>query len=137
TWPTDWREQLANGDEKLLSVLKRYTSPKSWSDAAFALRQKMSSGELKRAAPGKDAKPEEIAAWRKEMGIPESPDKYDLTLEGGLVIGDEDKPYISKFTERMHGKNASNEVVKEAVSAYYEIVEEQKQQRLDLDNQQK
>lgn len=136
-WPSDWREKMAGGNDKFLATLKRFQSPQSFATSYAALRQRMDSGELKRASPGANAKPEEIAEWRREMGIPESADKYDLKFDDGLVIGEEDKPYINKFLERIHGKNASNDLARESVKAYYEIMEEQKNARIDLDNQQK
>lgn len=103
--------------EKLLQRLKRFNSP---ADAAKALRQQdklISSGQLKKALP-KDAKPEQIAAWRAENGIPESPEKYDITMPDGLVFGEEDKPVVDQILKGLHGANASNEVVKAALKTY-------------------
>lgn len=129
SWPDDWREKAAKGDEKRLNKLSRYTSPEAALDALFEAQKKLSSGELKSAKPKGDT-PEEIAEWRKENGIPEKPEDYDLTLDNGLVIGDEDKPMIDEFVKSMHGVNATPEVVKAAVATYYELQEAQIEQMM-------
>ena len=76
----DWRTRLAGGDEKELKRLSRFASEADVYKAYRELEKKKSSGELKQAL-SKDATPEQIAEWRKENGIPETPDKYDLTFE--------------------------------------------------------
>lgn len=123
-WPDDWRDKLAKGDEKARKRLDRFQSPadvlKSWQE----LERKMSSGEVKAKLPA-DATEEQVAAWRKDNGIPEKADGYLSVLPSGLVIGDDDKPMINSFLERVHGKNAPPEVVAEAVEWYYAQQEEQ------------
>src|SRR5580765_7475618 len=76
-WPADWRKNIAGDDEKELAQASRYASPADIWKKARALEQRLSSGEL-RPVLTKDAKPEEITAYRKAHGIPEAPDKYDL-----------------------------------------------------------
>ena len=122
----DWRAKLANGDDKELKRLARFASEADVWKAYRELEKKKSSGELKTPFP-KDGTPEEITLWRKENGIPEAPDKYDLTLDNGLVIGEEDKPFIDKFVSAMHGTNATNEQIKAALNAYYSMTTEQQQ----------
>lgn len=122
----DWRVKLANGDEKELKRLARFASEADVWKAYRELEKKKSSGELKNALPEKPTD-EELAQWRKENGIPESPDKYELNFDNGLVIGEEDKPFIDQFVNKMHGANATPAQVKAAIATYYEIVESQKQ----------
>lgn len=122
----DWRAKLANGDDKELKRLARFASEADVWKAYRELEKKKSSGELKTPFP-KDGTPEEITLWRKENGIPEAPDKYDLTLDNGLVIGEEDKPFVDKFVSAMHGTNATNEQIKAALNAYYSMTTEQQQ----------
>jgi hypothetical protein len=122
TWPEDWRTQMAGGDEKLLKQLERYASPRDVSNAWVALRTKVSSGELKSALP-KDAKPEEIAKWREENGVPDKPEGYKMPE--GVVIGDADKPHINGFLKTMHAKNASPELVQEGIKYYFAMQEAQ------------
>lgn len=122
TWPENWRDEMAAGDEKVRKQLDRYASPKDVSTALRALQTKLSSGELKSTLP-KDAKPEDIARWREENGIPAKPEEYKLP--DGLVVGDADKPMVEGFLQRMHAKNAPPELVQEGIAYFYELQEAQ------------
>lgn len=129
----DWRLRYAGEDEKALKRLGRYASEADFFKAYRELEKKKSSGELKQALP-ENATAEELSQWRKENGVPETADGYDLTFESGLVIGDEDKPQVSKFLEAMHSKNATPEVTKAALETYYEIMGEQQQALAEADS---
>lgn len=107
-WPDDWLAKVSKGDEKISKQLGRYQSPEALAEAHIALRKRMDSGEFKTALP-KDAKPEELAAWRKDNGIPETPDKYDLK---DLKIDATDKPLVDGFVKRAHELNMAPEHVK-------------------------
>lgn len=120
-WAPDWRLKMAGGDEKLAKSLDRFASPKDVHTSWKALQQRLSSGELRSVLP-KDAKPEDVAKWRTENGIPEKPDAYEMPE--GLVVGDADKPGISKFLESMHGAHATPAQVKAGIKTYYEIKED-------------
>ena len=123
-WPDDWRDKLAKGDEKARKRLDRFQSPadvlKSWQ----ALEQKMSSGDVKSKLPD-NATDEQITAYRKDNGIPETFDGYLADLPDGLVIGDDDKDMVNSYLERVHGKNADPSVVQETLNWYYDLQEEQ------------
>lgn len=126
-WPEDWRGKLAGDDAKQKTQLERFASPADIYKSYRALQQKLSSGELKSTLP-KDQTPEALSAWRKENGIPEKPEEYDLNLDNGLVVGEQDKPLVGEFINEMHAANASPTAVKSALSAYYKIVAKQQQE---------
>lgn len=118
-WPADWRTKMAGEDKKLLAQLERFGSPV---DMAKKIREQdalISSGKLKQALP-KDATTEQLAAYRKENGVPEAADKYDLTLPDGLVIGEQDKPIVNNMLTTMHGLNLNNDQVKAVLASYYQ-----------------
>lgn len=123
TWPADWREKMAAGDEKELKRLQRFTSPEAANKSWRALETKISSGEYKQTL-AKDAKPEEVAAWRKDNGIPEKPEGYLEKLPDGIVVGEEDKPLLNLFVSDMHNLNASPDVVHAAIQSYYKVHEQ-------------
>lgn len=123
-WPDTWRQDIAGNDEKELAQLARYATPADVWKKARALEQRVTSGELRSVLP-KDATPEQVAQWRTENGIPPSPDKYELKLREGLVIGEEDKPFVGKFLERMHGKNVNTEQASAIFEAYYDLLDEE------------
>jgi len=136
TWPDDWQSRLAKGDSKLAARFQRYASPEAMAEALIAAQNRISSGELKSALP-KDPKPEELAAWRKENGIPETPDKYDLKFDDGLVIGDDDKPIIEGFLKAAHERNMTPEQAKGAIGWYYEEQKRLSDERSSRDEQQR
>ncbi len=118
----DWRAQLAGDDDKLLGFLGRYPSPKAFAEAAKKDRAAAASA-LKPL--GKDPSEEEIAAYRKNFGVPEKPEAYLESLPDGLVVGEDDMPIVGDFAKAMHAINAPDEVVKSGIKWYYDHVESQ------------
>lgn len=119
----DWRSRLAGDDAKLLGFLGRYQSEKAFVEAAKRDRDAARAKSL--AKLPENPTDEELAAYRAEHGIPEAPDGYYEKLADGLVVGDEDKPFVDMFMKEMFGAHARPEVVNAALDAYYGIVEEQ------------
>lgn len=128
-WPEDWRTRSARGDEKRVKRLERYASPEAAIDALIAAQDKIASGSLKTALKP-DATPEELKAWRADNGIPEDPKGYDLSLPNGLVIGDNDKPFVEDFLKVAHDSNYKPEEVKSALAWFFNKQEEGKAQQL-------
>lgn len=123
-WPDDWRTKLAGDDEKLAKRLQRFQSPKDITKAWLSADQKIASGEYKSDLPD-DASDEQIAAYRKERGIPETPDGYFENLPDGVVIGEEDKEMAQAYVERVHGRHADPAVVAESLAWYQDLKEQQ------------
>ena len=125
TWPDGWREKVAKGDEKALARLKRYASPEAALEALSALQLKLNQGEL-RQVPKKDATPEEQAAYRASLGIPEKPADYKLEVPEGLVLGKDDKPQVDAYlAEVAHKLGLTNEQASANVAWYYEMAARQ------------
>lgn len=120
---TDWRTELAGEDEKLSKYLGKFPSLKDLAKAAKGNNDKL----LQRAASKLPENPtdEEVAAYRKEHGIPEKPEGYLDTLPNGLVVGDDDRPAVDAFLAEMHAISAPKPAVDAALSAYYKIVDDQ------------
>lgn len=123
----DWRGKYVGKDKARLKTLERYTDEESYLTATFNLRKENEElrGKIKTAKPGADAKPEEIAAWRKASGIPEEPAAYveNLKIADGRIIGDNDKPTMLSFAEAMHKIDQPQAVVDSVASWYYEELE--------------
>lgn len=120
----DWRTRLSGGDEKLTKYLARVPSEK-----ALVEQFKKHHDDIKQ---GKYLKPlgdaptdEELAAYRAAIGVPEKPEGYMEKLPDGLVVGDDDKPFVDVFLSEMHAANAPPGLTNAALKAYYGIVEEQ------------
>jgi hypothetical protein len=130
TWPEDWRDQLAGGDEKSLARLKRYGSPQGIMNALFAAQAKISSGELQKGL-GKEPTPEEIVAYRKANNIPEKAEEYPLPK--GIEFGDEDKPVVDSFLQFAHSKNYTPAMVQEGVTWWNQAQDEVAAKRAESD----
>jgi hypothetical protein len=135
-WPEDWKERYVDkqvtkdgkplddaAKEKLMKRLARYASPRAAMDAMIAAQNKISAGGLVKI-PGKDATPEEIAQYRKEIGVPEEAKGYDLTLGDGMVVGDDDKEMVNAFLETAHAGNYTQQQVTDGLNWYYKTQED-------------
>lgn len=94
-WPDGWRERTAKaiaGDDpdlvaKYQKQLEQHLDVPSLYKQNIELRKERDSGKLKKALPDNPTD-EDLAAYRKSWGIPETPDKYDIKAEG--VWGEEE-----------------------------------------------
>lgn len=80
----------------LRPTAEKYQTPDDMVKAHVALRQKLSQGV---ARPGKDAKPEQIAEWRRQIGVPDRSDEYKFTAPDGLAVDDKS---LAEVREKMH-----------------------------------
>ena len=131
----DWatvRAKVAGEDAKILKRLERYGTLAEALKAGVEAQNKI--GAMKSSErPGKDATPEELAAYREANGVPESPDKYEFNLPDGLVLGESDKPYVDAFTKVAHENNLSPDVVNKIAAVQLEMREQEVQQRAQVD----
>jgi len=129
-FPEDWRQKLAGGDEKELARLQRMGSPADVWKAYRALEAKISSGQLKSGLkPG--ATPEEVAAWRKENGLPETPEGYVPQLPNGMVPGEADTPVIDWFKNAALKNNITPDQFNGVLSEFFAYQTEMKQQEFE------
>lgn len=120
----DWRTRLSGGDEKLNGYLARVPSEKALVERVKKHEEAIKQGKYLTPV-GEDSTDEEVAAWRSAMGVPEKPEGYLEKLPEGLVVGDDDKPFVDKFLTDMHAAGARPADVNAALDAYYAIVDEQ------------
>lgn len=128
--PLSARQKTAAIDdarEKFLAKLARYPSMTAALIAGINAQDKISSGKYK-APLSDDATEEELAAWRKDNGIPEDAKGYKLPKVQGDEWTEADKPGIDKLLARLHEKNASQEQVDATLTTYKELVAEAKAQ---------
>ena len=118
----DWRAALVGEDEKLLKFLGRFQSAKAFAEAAHK------NVQLVRDRTGhklpENPSEAELAEYRKQNGIPETPAGYHEKLDD-LIVGDDDKPFVNQYFEAMHKLHAPPGLAKAGLSVYYGIVEEQ------------
>lgn len=119
-WPEDWRTKVAGEDAKELARLQRMGSPADVWKAYRALEAKLSEkGGKPTLGPPEGATPEQVAAWRKEAGLPEAPEGYVPDLGDGLVIGEADKPLVDGFKAAALDANMTPAQFNKALNWYY------------------
>lgn len=131
-WPEDWRIKLAGEDKSYLKTLDRFNSPADLAKAYRDAQARLSSGNLKQSLPDNPT-PQELANWRAQNGVPESPDKYDVSLGDGFVWGDADKPLLDDFTKYAHESNLPADQVKKVLGWYAQLQEKQAAAREEAD----
>lgn len=123
TWPEDWRDKLAGGDDKLKNLLSRYTAPDAFAKAFKELRAAYDSRK-----PAKDEAAElpenpteeQLAAWRKAKGVPDKPEDYEFEVPEGKELSDSEYDILMDFAKAMHEKNMPASAVKEISSWFLE-----------------
>lgn len=134
-WPADWRERIAGNDEKELARLQRMASPDAVWKASRELEKKISSGEYRKVInrPGADATPEDLAAWRKEAGLPTKPEEYSLKLREGFVPSKDDQPLLDNFKQMAFDSDISPEVGSKMAQWYFDQQEQLQAKQLEAD----
>lgn len=131
-WPEDWRTKVAGEDAKELARLQRMGSPADVWKAYRALEAKISSGQLKSGLKP-DATPEEVAAWRKENGLPAAPEEYRPNLPNGMVPGEADKPLIEGFQKTAHELGMTADQFNKTLGWYYGMMDQVQAEAVEKD----
>src|SRR3546814_19750509 len=71
----DWRTEIS--EPGLRRVAEKFTSPAEVVKSYAALQSRLGRSVVK---PGPDAAPEELAAYRRQLGVPESAAGYEVRL---------------------------------------------------------
>jgi hypothetical protein len=130
--PDNWRELAAGENKDQLALLKRYGSLTGVVKALQEAQNTIRSGKIKRDMP--DPKDEKaMSEWRKEQGIPDSPEGYALPEPVTKRLVDADKPILSSFTEFAHAKNAPPAFVEMAAEWYVDMSEKAEAAQLEKD----
>ncbi|PZU22208.1 MAG: hypothetical protein DI589_12045 [Shinella sp.] len=133
TWPDDWREKLADGDDAFLKVLKRYSSPSTFAKGFQEREALIRSGKLKQAKPeGGDEKA--MAAWRKENGIPDDPTGYAVPEAVQKFLTDGDKPIVAGWLEQAHAAGFTQDQAQQGLEWYTKTIATLEEARAAQDN---
>lgn len=80
--------------------------------------------------PGKDAKPDEIAAWRKAVGVPEAPDKYAVFRPEGFEPTEFDQGAEKTLLEAAHAADLNQRQVDTVLKTHY-LIQAQQQKAME------
>jgi hypothetical protein len=135
-WPDDWRDVMSGGDDKIKSLLNRYTSPAAAAKAFRDLRVAYDTRETKKPQEDvdlpDDPTEEQLAAYRKAKGVPETPDDYEFEVPEGRDLSDEDVTILNDFAAAMHERNMPANVVRDISGWFLEYEEAVQQQRAEV-----
>lgn len=118
-WREDWRESLAGADKSFLSTLKRYATPENFAKSWREQQKKLSSRPAEISLP-ENATPDEIAAHRKALGVPETPEGYKFAFPAEMETTEGDATALTAFAEHMHARNVPPAAAKAAFDFYVE-----------------
>lgn len=128
----DWRKEITGGDEKALKTFERFSTIQDAGKAYLEAVNKIRSGELAKPL-AKDAKPEEVTAWRAANGVPEKPEGYFDKLPNGRVIGKDDLPMFNEVATKLHGHNLAPAAMHDLVEWYYGLADKESAKISDAD----
>lgn len=116
----DWRARVAGDDEKLQKLTKRYSTPTDMARALQAAQAKISEGVV--VVPTEKSSEAERASFRKAVGVPEEPDKYEMKLpDGAPPLTDVDKEAFKIFAKMAHTADYTQKQMNVAVEALQEF----------------
>lgn len=119
--PSDWRAGLPEelrGDKSLESI-----KGKDWAEAGPVLvknyiHAQSLVGADKIIIPGKDATKEQVAEYRKKLGVPEKPEDYAHKLPEGLTEDKIDKKLLDTWKQRLHAQGLSKTQAEAVIADY-------------------
>jgi hypothetical protein len=118
--PTDWRAGITDPEHKKFA--ERFTSAAEAVKAGYTFFQK---ARAPIAAPGKDAKPEEVAEFRKRFNVPEKFEEYKITRPEQLpeAIDETGAAAVEGMIARaLHERHAPPETVQAVADLYYQAL---------------
>ncbi len=129
----NWRQEFAGEDKAFLKTLDRFSTKGDFAKSYRELQAKVSQG-VKPATLPDNPTPEQVAAWRKDNGIPETAAGYDVALGQGHVWADADKPLLDSFTAAAHEANLKPGEVKAVLGWYDQMQRGQAAQMAEADS---
>jgi hypothetical protein len=122
--PAEWREQTVQAlgiedtatRDKYIGQLSRYSTFDKFAGAFFEQRELISKGQHSQGL-AENATPEQLTEYREQNGIPATADDYKLTLEDGLVLGDDDQRIMQGVAAVAHKYNVKPAQLSEMTAA--------------------
>lgn len=124
----DWRTEDSGGDERVLRELKRYANRHNVAKALVETKNKIRAGIAPLELP-ENATEEQVAEYRKAIGIPDTPDGYELKFRQDFQATEDHKNMLSAWAAHAHAKNMLPAAAKEAVEFVQQWEERQSRER--------
>ena len=128
---TNWRELIQ--DEKLRKHAERFTTPDALVQANVDFRQKVSKAVV---LPGKNASEEEVSAFRKAIGVPDSEEGYEFPQAvDGQELPEETIAAQKEWGKLFQDNNISKTAAKNILTAYEQFKVSETEARLKADEE--
>lgn len=127
---TDWRAAIKDPEAKKFA--ESSTDIEHLTKRAMEMRQKLSSAIIK---PGKDAKPEEVAAFRKALEVPETPEGYKFPEIPEGELTDAVKESRAAWAKRFHDRNVPAPVAEALMADFRADMEAEAKAQQEADKQ--
>jgi len=122
TGDENWRTPFAGGDDKRATQLERFTTAADFGEAYFKAQARLTDGDLLKPLAD-DANDDDVKAFREQQGIPLEAKAYLDDLPDGLVIGEDDMPFMVDMVEKTHDLNMSKPQMHGLIKWYNEFTE--------------
>ena len=127
---SNWRDGLASDAAK--EYAERFTDVGKLVDGAIDMRKQLSTAIV---PPGKDATPEELVAYHKQIGVPKTPEGYKFSVLKGEEPTDTDKAFQASLAKTFHAANITSDQAKLLNTSWNELVEATRDSQLVADKQ--
>ena len=126
--PDDWREHIT--DTKLRDHAGRFTSVIDLVGKHYELRQQLSTAIQPLA---KDATDEQVATYRKAIGVPETAEGYVFTTPEGHELTEGDKAFQKSAAGMFHANNISVDAANAQIAWFNEYAAQIEKTQIDAD----
>lgn len=126
----DWRSAIT--DPALKNIADRIASPV---DAIKVIQDLRTQNSQRIKVPGEGATEEDLAKYRKAIGVPDKPDGYEVTLPDGLQMTEADQAVLSQIAPIAHETGVPKEAFNKFVGKYLELSKQAEQQAIQTINQ--
>jgi hypothetical protein len=121
--PVDWRHAI--DDPKLRDHAARFASPGDLAKAHLELRGKLSNAIVR---PGRNASADEVAAYRRALGVPDSPEHYRFDSSGDAPPDGHTIAFRNAAAEAFHRADLTVEQGRQ-LTAWWNGVQEELRER--------
>ncbi len=130
---------LAGEDTKALERLSRFKSPTDVAKSYMELEAKLSQRPSLMTALPEDAKPEQVAEYRKAKGVPAEAtlEAYGVKAPDGYDLNDGEKALLGEVVKDLHGKHYGPKEVNDVLGHYFkaQAATIQNQRKIAIDRQ--
>lgn len=123
----DWRTEDAGDDEKVLRELKRYASRRNVAKALIEAKARIRAGFQPPTLP-ENATPEQVAEYRKIIGVPETPEGYGVQFAPEIGADETLNGMLQSYLAFAHERNIPPAAVKAGVEWQQKEILRQRQE---------